>query len=86
MVEIYRGRRGSGRSVKVATVRNGTAHTVTDPSFYGDLGVGAHKLVFTLKLSAGSPQHAGLEGRSGEVGLNVVSRLKVAGRPDLSSN
>lgn len=83
MVEIYRGRRGTRGSRRVAVVRNGTAYTVEDPSFYFDLTPGAHELVFTIKLSAGSPQHPGLEGRSGAAGIDVTGRLRVESKsPD----
>lgn len=77
MVEIYRGRRGTAGSRRVAVVRNGSVHTVEDPSFYFDLGPGEHELIATIKLSAAAPDVEGREGRTGVAGMEVVGRLRV---------
>jgi hypothetical protein len=77
MVEVFRGRRGTAGSRRIAVVRNGTAYKLEDPSFYVDLGPGAHQLIATIKLSAAAPDPGGLEGRSGVAGVEVVGRLRL---------
>lgn len=86
MVEVFRGRRGSAGSRRVAVIRNGSTYKVEDPSFYFDVGPGDHELICTIKLSAGAPDFEGREGRTGVAGLEVVGRLRVESKNARNSN